>query len=58
MSEPTTVIPDYADVVDLTRYPVNDLASPGGQALVHACRADLDAKGVCSLPGFITLEAG
>jgi hypothetical protein len=57
MSKPATTSADYADVVDLTRYPINDLASPAGQALVHACRADLAAKGACSLPGFITPDS-
>lgn len=57
MSRPATTIADYAGVADLTRYPINDLASPAGQALIHGCRADLAAKGACSLPGFITPEA-
>ena len=57
MSRPATTIADYAGVADLTRYPINDLASPAGQALIHGCRANLAAKGACSLPGFITPDA-
>jgi hypothetical protein len=49
--------PDYADVVDLDRYPIHALGSAEGRALVGACRADLRACGVCSLPGFVTPEA-
>ncbi|MEO7130347.1 MAG: hypothetical protein ABIZ07_03105 [Dermatophilaceae bacterium] len=49
--------PTYADVVDLDRYPIHDLDSERGQALVSACREELAATGVCNLAGFITPEA-
>lgn len=54
---PTETVAPYADVVDLDRYPIHDLASPEGQAFLAACRAELAEKGVCSLPGFIRPEA-
>lgn len=57
MFKPAATIANYADVADLTRYPIHDLGGPAGQALVQACRADLAAKGACCLPGFITPDA-
>lgn len=48
---------DYADVVDLDRYPIHDLDSERGKAFVAECKAELDATGVCNLAGFIRLEA-
>jgi alkylated DNA repair dioxygenase AlkB len=50
---PTATLAPYADVVDLERYPIHDLASPEGQALLERCHAELAEKGVCSLPGFV-----
>lgn len=46
-----------AKLVDLTRYPIDDLGSAEGRRLVDACRADLEEKGACRLPGFLTAEA-
>jgi len=45
---------DYADVVDLGRYPIHDLGSARGRELVAACRAELAATGACNLAGFVT----
>lgn len=53
----TSVDPTYADVVDLERYPIHDLSSERGQALVSACREELPATGVCNLEGFVTPDA-
>jgi len=50
-------MPDYADVVDLGRYPICDLASPRGEALVARCRSELSELGACTLPGFCKPEA-
>lgn len=50
---PIATLAPYADVVDLERYPIHDLASAEGQALLDRCRAELAEKGVCSLPGFV-----
>lgn len=47
----------YADVVDLVRYPIHDLGSAAGQALLARCRAELARDGVCSLPGFVRPDA-
>ncbi|MBK6871731.1 MAG: hypothetical protein IPG94_10205 [Kineosporiaceae bacterium] len=52
-----TVRPPYADVVDLDRYPIHDLGSPPGRTLLARCRAELEADGVCSLPGFVRDDA-
>jgi hypothetical protein len=41
-----------AAVVDLDRYPIHELPSPRGQALLTFCRASLDFEGACQLPGF------
>lgn len=43
--------------IDLDAYPLLDLASPPGRALVARCRAQLEATGACELPGFVTAQA-
>jgi 2OG-Fe(II) oxygenase superfamily len=40
--------------VNLERYPIDRLDSPAGQALVARCQADMAARGVSQLPGFLT----
>lgn len=57
VTDPTTITPDYANVVDLDRYPIHDLDSERGQAFIQKCREDLEANGACNLPGFIKPEA-
>ncbi len=58
MSDPvTTTRLDYADVVDLDMYPIDDLDGDGGLALVAQCQAQLAAEAACTLPGFIRPEA-
>src|ERR1700733_10378834 len=47
-----------ADVIDLDRYPINDLDSDRGRAFVVDCREQLRRDGVCNLPGFVTAQAG
>lgn len=54
---PRSEAPAYADVVDLDRYPIHNLASAGGQQLIADCRAQLAADGACTLPRFIRPEA-
>ncbi len=39
-------------VIDLDRYPIDDLESPKAQALLAFCRASLEFEGACQLPGF------
>ncbi|TWP33024.1 HalD/BesD family halogenase [Leekyejoonella antrihumi] len=56
MSQTTSAL-GYADVVDLDRYPIHDLASERGQQLIAECKAELAESGVCSLDGFISPEA-
>jgi hypothetical protein len=41
------------DLVDTDRYPIDDLDSDAGRALVERCRADLAATGACQLDGFL-----
>jgi hypothetical protein len=40
-------------IVDLARYPIDDLESPAGRDLVALCRAQLDAVDACDLEGFL-----
>jgi hypothetical protein len=46
-------LPTYADVVDLTRYPIHRLDSDEGRALINNCRCVLAQDGCCTLPGFL-----
>jgi len=48
---------EYADVVDLDRYPIHDLDTEAGQALIEQSRAALLATGICQLPGFVRAAA-
>lgn len=58
MSTTTTLSrPDYADVVDLDRYPIHELDSECGRALIDSCRQELAKDGCCTLQGFINHEA-
>lgn len=59
MSQSSTITakPSYSDVVDLDKYPIDDLNSERGQAFVQACRDELAENGACNLPGFIRPEA-
>lgn len=41
------------ELVDIDRYPIDDLNSDAGRALVERCRADLAASGACQLEGFL-----
>jgi len=53
-SAPLTV---YADVVDLDKYPIHELDSDEGKALIDSCRQELAKDGCCTLAGFIKPEA-
>lgn len=46
-----------SEIVDLRRYPIQDLEGPEARALVEACRAQLSARGLCLLPDFVRPEA-
>ena len=46
-----------ANLIDLRRYPIVDLASPAARALAQDCRAQLDRTGACELPAFLTESA-
>jgi hypothetical protein len=47
------VATELSDIVDLDRYPIDDLESPEGLELVAFCRAQLAAVGACDLEGFL-----
>ena len=47
----------YEDVVDLSRYPINDPADPAYRALIQAGQDELRDQGVARLTGFLTLAA-
>ncbi|MFC4298389.1 hypothetical protein ACFO0J_10095 [Castellaniella hirudinis] len=49
--------PAYRGIVDLDRYPIHDLHSEQGRALIRQCRQTLAQEGACALEGFITPEA-
>ena len=49
--------PALGDLVNLERYPIGDLASAGGRALVEKARRDLAATGCASFPCFLAPAA-
>jgi hypothetical protein len=51
------VAPDPTQLIDRSRYPIDDLANPHSVALAADCRRSLDATGVAIVPGFVT-DAG
>ena len=58
MDSRTTARPvALADVVDLTRYPIDGSDAARRRALVEFCRAALAFEGACQLPGFVRPEA-
>ncbi len=44
-------------LVDLERYPVDDLSSDQGTALIACLQASLERVGSASLPGFLLPDA-
>lgn len=42
-----------AEILDLDRFPVQDLDNPVTRDLIAYCRAELDDDGCCSVPGFL-----
>jgi hypothetical protein len=49
--------PPIADLIDLDRYPIQELGNPAIQALIAQCQASLRERGAVSLEGFIRPEA-
>ncbi|MBT6203952.1 MAG: hypothetical protein HOI34_09640 [Rhodospirillaceae bacterium] len=45
------------DAVDTQRWPINDLASPAGIAMLNTLREELGRDGWCTLPSFLTAAA-
>lgn len=47
---------DPGTVIDLSRYPLRELAAPAAQAVIGAARADLARRGMAVLPGFLRAD--
>lgn len=45
---------DLSGIVDLDQYPINDITSTAGSALIDQVRAALNDTGCATLPGFLT----
>ncbi len=45
------------DILDLDRFPLNNLDSPEGRALIKRCKVDLDASGMFNLDGLVRNDA-
>ena len=48
---------EAADLIDLERYPIDDMGSTRGRQLVEAARRGHEVDGAANLPGFIRAEA-
>jgi 2OG-Fe(II) oxygenase superfamily len=46
-----------AELIDLDCYPITDLQSPRGQAMVDEIKRNMSERVICSLPGFLRPEA-
>ena len=44
---------NLADIVDLDKYPINDLISPKIKSLIEKCKKDLDQYSCSTIPNFI-----
>ena len=44
---------DPAQLVNLERYPIDDLESSAGRALLDTCQRQLAGRALCALPDFI-----
>ncbi|SDZ07048.1 hypothetical protein SAMN05216215_104512 [Saccharopolyspora shandongensis] len=53
----TTTKVTLGDVIDLERYPIDQLNSRKGRALIDFCHASLAFEGACQLAGFFRPEA-
>lgn len=51
MTEPDHI--DVSKLIDIDRYPINDIDSEAREKLVTQCRRDLHERALCQLPGFI-----
>lgn len=57
MDTESTNLSSPAELIDLDRYPMLDLATPPARELARHCRDQLDRTGACELPGFLTEDA-
>ena len=44
------------DLIDIERYPLDALETRAGTELVTRCKAELEEKALCALPGFVHLQ--
>ncbi|MEM7426182.1 MAG: hypothetical protein AAF441_08800 [Pseudomonadota bacterium] len=57
LSSPEQADREILSLIDLERYPIADMESPGGRAFVERCARHMKEHGWCSLDGFIRPEA-
>src|SRR5262245_48481099 len=57
VSMSSRTLSDQGRLIDLERFPVEDIESPAGKALVERFAADLRETGMCRLEGFLRPEA-
>ena len=48
---------DPTQLVDLDRYPIDQTDGAACQALITACRRDVETQSICTLPGFVRPDA-
>lgn len=53
----TAIATTISEILDLDRYPLDQLDSPKGQLLLESCRAALRFEGACQLPGLLKADA-
>ena len=46
-----------ANLVDVDRYPVENLDGPSGTGFLASCRSELREKSICVLEGFVKPDA-
>ncbi|MEX2647441.1 MAG: hypothetical protein WD673_00350, partial [Alphaproteobacteria bacterium] len=49
-----TSLAELAGIVDLDRWPIDDLDGALGGAMLAGCRADMERTGCCNMEGFLT----
>ncbi|MGB0387240.1 MAG: HalD/BesD family halogenase [Ardenticatenaceae bacterium] len=56
MNDQSLIYNTVTDLIDLDRYPIQELGSEAAQALIADCQAELAQTGACVLPGFVKPE--
>lgn len=47
----------WNEIIDLDRYPIEDLTKPAAKVLIQECRAQLENWGACEMEGFVRPSA-